>query len=202
MGPGPGGYGGGYGPGGQPPQKSRLPLIIGVIVGAAVIALGAIFIPKLLQKDPPPPAPPLPPTAVDPNVDVTYYDSPGPTLGTKSVYDIGLGDCMLAETVEGPNADQSNIVIIGCDTPHDAEVYAAFNLTDPDYPGDEAVYNTSRELCGESFLDYVGLEPQESSLQIKMFYPVEASWAQGDRAIVCIAMDSQFYSGTLEGAYR
>ena len=49
---------------------------------------------------------------------------------------------------------------------------------------DDLVFNT----CYNTFEAYVGSTPEETSLDYTAFSPTKATWAAGDRDIICIAV--------------
>jgi len=49
---------------------------------------------------------------------------------------------------------------------------------------DDLVFDT----CYKTFEAYVGSTPEETSLDYTAFSPTKATWATGDRDIICIAV--------------
>lgn len=102
-----------------------------------------------------------------------------------------VGECLNVEELNSQlgGAEQGEITelpTVDCAEEHDAEVFSAFDLEEGDYPGDEAV-QTEAERCLTDFEDYVGTTYEESSLAVVQLYPLEQTWEQGDREILCIA---------------
>ena len=73
-----------------------------------------------------------------------------------------------------------------CDLPHEAEVYATFDLTDRDCPGDDAVDKEAYEGCRERLLNHPNA-PADPSVLLGHLYPTEGLWAIGDRRVACMA---------------
>ncbi len=78
-------------------------------------------------------------------------------------FDLEVGDCLIyAETLQR----------VSCSKPHDAEVIDAFDMPGTTYPGDNAVGEYGQQNCPVDTDQYL--------------FPVEETWAIGDRLIVCL----------------
>ena len=122
-------------------------------------------------------------------------------IGTKSIFEIGPGDCLLYVDVDQvPNT----MPIYECNAPHDAEVFAEKYMTEALFPGSDATREQAQAYCLEQFTSYVGLPWEQSALELYYYYPTEGTWnsAMQDRLITCIVYDSAYYTGTLAGANR
>ena len=119
---------------------------------------------------------------------------------TVSVFDLAVGDCF-----DEPTADDLVIRVpeAACDEPHDHEVFHIESLPDGDAPADDEIAEAARQACLEPFATFVGLPWIESSLDYRWLAPTEASWADGDREVVCFVSDPAGpVAGTLAGAAR
>ncbi len=92
--------------------------------------------------------------------------------------------------MKGPAEEEAtySVVVIGCDEPHDREVYALFDLTGSEFPGAEAVTQEGLEGCVARFADYVGTSFETSELDAFSLAPTAESWELGDRGVVCLTM--------------
>lgn len=52
-------------------------------------------------------------------------------------------------------------------------------------PADHVVNTLGTRLCDAAFAAYVGVPPEDSSLNVAWYKPTEASWAKGDRSLTC-----------------
>jgi len=95
-----------------------------------------------------------------------------------------VGQCVLVP----PNSQVTPVAPTECTEAHTGEVYSVTTLKNDTMPSrdemDELVYNT----CYETFEAYVGSTPEETSLDYTAFSPTKATWATGDRDIICIAV--------------
>lgn len=127
-------------------------------------------------------------------------ESDAPDGETQDVFDVGLGDC-----ISNFNAEEqvSELTVIPCEEEHDQEVFGVFEVPDGDFPGSEAFEAQVTTDCVAEFANFVGLDYNESALDIQWLEPTEESWAQGDRELVCTVLDPAGpVTGTLEGANR
>ncbi len=212
-----GGTGGGYGGGGyqpQPPKKNNAALIAIGVVAVAVIALAAIFLPRLLggSSDPTPTVAASPTQTTEPtqttgtteptqSMEAPAVSDQPVQIGTRDVFDIAPGDCMLYVDVDQiPNS----MPLYDCTAPHDAEVYDEFVMTQGSYPGEETTQAQAEQYCLDRFQPYVGTAYDQSALYLYYYYPTDGTWnsAAQDRLITCIVYDTAYYTGLLQGSNR
>lgn len=117
------------------------------------------------------------------------------------VFALEVGDCF--DDPEGPIEQVADVPIVGCEHPHDNEVYAIVELEDGGFPGDTAVAEQAQDGCIERFEAYVGVPYRDSELFATWLFPTEASWQEGDREVVCVlfAQDEPL-EGSMRGAAR
>lgn len=82
--------------------------------------------------------------------------------------------------------DLSETAPADCEGPHTSEVIGTHDLEGDAFPGDEAIEETFGELCPRTFTVYVGSDVESSSLTMWYVAPNEATWALGDRELVCV----------------
>jgi hypothetical protein len=117
------------------------------------------------------------------------------------VFTIAVGDCLNDGGAEG---EISSVPIIECDEPHDTEVFDRIILDDGEYPGKEAVIAKANAACESAFDSFVGIAYAESAFDFSYYYPTAASWATGDREILCLIFDpaGKIETGSLSGVAR
>lgn len=89
---------------------------------------------------------------------------------------------------------------VPCSEPHDAEFIGPATLgaaADP-YPGDNEVISLTAERCLEKFEPWVGIDYEESALDIALIYPTGDHWRAGGRTAQCfiVAFDGSKLTGT------
>ncbi|WP_167736584.1 septum formation family protein [Nocardioides sp. 1609] len=111
------------------------------------------------------------------------------------VLDLEVGDCVNAP--EEIKAQVSDIATVPCDEPHDQEAYAVADYEPADqdvdgdvFPGDDALTAFADGRCAEEFKGYVGVDYLDSQLYFTYLYPSPRSWQSGDRAVVCLVLES------------
>jgi hypothetical protein len=103
-----------------------------------------------------------------------------------SAFEIKVGDCLNDADVSG---EVETVPVIACTEPHDSEAYASIILDDGDFPGPDAVDAAAQDGCLGSFEEYVGTAYENSMFEISYYYPTAATWANGDREILCTLYD-------------
>ena len=111
-----------------------------------------------------------------------------PSAGARGAFSIQLGDCLKEPGAGGTEAEE--VAPVPCDQPHEAEVYARFDLPDGPFPGGPAVTAAAEGRCAAEFAAYVGKPVTESMLEFYTFQPTESTWnAQSDREVLCVVTD-------------
>ncbi|KQY23110.1 hypothetical protein ASD16_11055 [Cellulomonas sp. Root485] len=119
------------------------------------------------------------------------------------VFSLQVGDCLNDASQSEEVEEVSSVPTVPCDQPHDSESYAATDMPEGEYPGDQAIIDASDTFCYEQFATFVGLSYDESSLELASFFPTPESWAEGDREIMCfISSPDGQVTGTLAAAAR
>jgi hypothetical protein len=120
--------------------------------------------------------------------------------GSVDAFNIHVGDCF--DDPSSTYGDEiSSLPGVPCAEPHDNEVYALVNVTMPEYPGEDAMWDHANDECLKRFEGFVGLEYESSSLDIYTMYPSTESWKQDDREVVCALYDMNVekLEGSMQG---
>ena len=123
--------------------------------------------------------------------------------GDVRVNAVRIGDCFNDSAPAG-EVDESVVVVLAvpCVEPHDNEAFHLGSLVDGEFPGVEAVKGQVFEACVTQFESFVGMNYDESSLDVAYIYPSAASWGEGDRGFVCAVydLDKAKLTGTMRGS--
>lgn len=129
-------------------------------------------------------------------------DEPGGEITAASdadVFSLQVGDCFSAADTAA--SEVTEIPVVPCGEPHDAEIYAETTLPEGDYPGDDEVLRLAEEFCVGEYEAFVGLAYEESRHASWPFTPTQDGWeVQGDRVVQCVVdtMGAEI-TGSLEG---
>lgn len=131
--------------------------------------------------------------------DNTVRDESGAIIesGGLGALSIQIGDC-----VNLPDSDYvESLEALPCTAAHDAEAFEAFDMSDGDFPGDEAVQDAAIAGCYDAFEPFVGVAYEDSVLGMYWLYPTPETWDEyDDREILCMVTD---YDGSkLTGSMR
>lgn len=134
-------------------------------------------------------------TAAPPSTTATTAapTSTAPAGPAVPVVELAVGDCFdEAEVRQDEPSLLQQVYAVDCDEPHRNEVYAVVEYgADGDaYPGNGPLAEFAQDRCVGAFEDAVGAEVDRTPYAIGTVYPDEASWATGDRAVVCVLFDA------------
>lgn len=167
----------------EPPKKGRS--LVGILVVVAVIAVigvGGYFLYNSIFKP-------------GNGGSVGDVDS----VQTVPALDMRAGNCI--ETISSIGMVEE-VGLVPCAQPHQAEVFAEYEITDDDFAGENAYDTQADEFCYSeaiSLADQYGYSDELlSSLDLQYFVPSQDTWNAGDRLIVCLVRGS---SGDLTGSY-
>jgi len=115
-------------------------------------------------------------------------DEPGGEITAASdadVFSLQVGDCFSA--ADTATSEVSEVPVVPCDEPHDAEIYAETTLPAGDFPGDDEVLRLADEYCLAAYEAFVGVAADESEHVAWPFTPTQDGWeVQGDRVVQCV----------------
>jgi len=99
-----------------------------------------------------------------------------------SVFDLRVGDCFDDQSLD---VEQTEVPLVDCSLPHDNELYFEYAMTDPAFPGGDAVLDNSLLQCVAEFDGFVGFAYADSALDVFPITPTAESWVEGDRTVYC-----------------
>ena len=119
-----------------------------------------------------------------------------------SVFELKTGDCF-----NRPGSDEvSDVKSVDCAKPHDYEIFGGVDQpgdAEAAYPGASAIEEASNVECAALFEPFVGTAYDDSELYIYYLAPTAASWAEGDREILCaLYLQDEQLTGSMEGSAR
>lgn len=121
--------------------------------------------------------------------------------GQGSVFSLPVGTCFDDQDA----TEISSVPVVDCSEPHDNEVFALIDYGETDtYPGSDQMEQIGNDRCITLFASYVGIDYGASVLEVFPITPTEASWADGDREIICALYNADLskLTGSMQGAER
>ncbi|TDD45150.1 DUF4190 domain-containing protein [Kribbella antibiotica] len=112
-----------------------------------------------------------------PIVALVLRDSPPPTVRPAA---LNVGDCVKSLT----DADLSAVTVVPCSGPNGGEVYAVFELTAGNWPGEVAVQANGRKGCNDRWL--ASKRQADERSEVHFVYPTEANWNLVSRRVTCL----------------
>jgi|GEM_PF-1132250 len=115
--------------------------------------------------------------------------------GIVTATDVEVGDCLR----EIPSTTEVlTVSTISCEEEHAGEVFAVLTMPDGDFPG-PAVVERFADKCSPELANYSPEAMTDDEVQLYVLYPTAETWAQGDRAVTCVATLDPPRAGTLKG---
>ena len=105
--------------------------------------------------------------------------------GNVSAGNIKVGACFTdtsATTV-------TTIKTVSCTKTHDSEVFDNQVVTSDSYPTSDEWDAFAQQYCLPAFASYVGIDYNDSVLNIGYYIPDSNSWSHGDKTLTCYATD-------------
>jgi hypothetical protein len=113
---------------------------------------------------------------------------------TVSATEVNAGDCL-------KELPDSGLVITvnttACSEPHTGEIFSVMTMPDGDFPGTFAIEEYQHK-CAPELADYSPEAAKDPDVGLFVLYPSEDSWAQGDRAVTCVATTDSPRTGTFK----
>ena len=88
--------------------------------------------------------------------------------------------------------------VVPCEQPHNGEVFTVLTMSDGDFPGQAAI-EEYQGRCEPELAVYSPAAAVDPAVGLFVLYPTEESWADGDRAVTCIATSESDRTGSLNG---
>jgi hypothetical protein len=121
--------------------------------------------------------------------------------GDLSAFSFREGDCW-----NDPPLDEvvKTVDAVPCTAPHDAEVYAVYDVDFDEFPGDDEIGAAAEAGCIERFAAFAGIDYASSTLEVVYLNPTKESWdTEDDRSAVCSVSDPAApATGSLRNAAR
>jgi hypothetical protein len=95
-----------------------------------------------------------------------------------AVFSLRVGDCI--DLVPAG----SEVHVVSCTKPHDAEVFGTFRLSGP-WPGDTVVRQRAGTGCATRLSRYLNPQLADSNLTQSYVFPGQQAWVSGQRTVVC-----------------
>lgn len=104
--------------------------------------------------------------------------------GEVQVENLRTGDCV-NQLVEGD--DINRLPRVECSEPHQGEVVGKFSLEGSTFPGEDSVNEQAESRCFDLLDEYSPSTKDDDTIGLYYVIPTRASWAQGDREVICMA---------------
>jgi len=145
-----------------PQRRSAAPIIVAVAIIVLVCAIVGLFMWHPWQKS-----------------DTT------PSSGNVDAGNIKVGACFTDNSV----ISVTTIKTVDCSQTHDSEVFFNQVVTSDSYPTSDQWDAFAQQYCLPAFASYVGIDYDNSVLNIGYYIPDSNSWSDGDKTLTCYATE-------------
>jgi hypothetical protein len=114
------------------------------------------------------------------------------TYRPAAVFRLRPGECV------NTTASSLTFTMLSCTSPHDAEVFATYQLTGS-WPGTAGVQQEASNGCASRFSSYLNPQLATAALSQEFVYPNQSAWQAGERTVICEVSSSD---GKLTGSVR
>jgi hypothetical protein len=118
--------------------------------------------------------------------------------GRASVLALRVGDCLPEADLIG---EQRTVELVTCSKPHQVEVFAVFDL-EGEFTTAEEVGQLADAGCFDRFEAYVGVPPEQSSLNVYDLVPPTKTSFRQDPSVSCLLIADDPLTGTMKGSKR
>ena len=122
--------------------------------------------------------------------------------GDLSSLELRVGDCFDLKDATAEYID--DVDARPCSETHEYEVFLVQDMPGGDFPSEATFDAYVADACLPAFATFVGLEYEQSELEIFYLVPSEDSWSEGDRAVMCAVYHPRIdeLTGSLKGSAR
>jgi hypothetical protein len=110
--------------------------------------------------------------------------------GHLNVFSLHTGDCFQNPTGSQPDQGMTQVTAVSCASPHNAQVISQLPVSGSAYPGDAAFRAQALPGCKASITTVVDSSKVTATMKLLWIYPLPQSWADGQRTISCLIVDS------------
>lgn len=105
--------------------------------------------------------------------------------GGLGAFTMRVGDCVQVPAEEMVESMEA----VPCAEPHDAQVFAKFDVADAPEYGQSRVDDEAGQGCYERWSSAIGtVYEEDAELDIQLLTPTSESWGEGDREVVCMVV--------------
>jgi hypothetical protein len=110
--------------------------------------------------------------------------------GQVDVFSLQVGDCFQNPPAIQTALGVTSVTAVPCTTPHNAQIFAQLNATDPAYPGSQALLDETAHGCQAREAASLDKSKITNTMTLHFLFPEPDSWTNGRRTLTCFVLDS------------
>jgi hypothetical protein len=114
----------------------------------------------------------------------------GPDRGSVNVFHLRPGQCFHNPSAGRTVSGVTQVSVVPCTVPHDAQVFAVFRARGNAFPGEPALRRQAAAGCRSRLAGNVDKSKLRRGMGLRFLFPAEASWGKGQRNISCFILNT------------
>jgi Domain of unknown function (DUF4190)/Septum formation len=110
------------------------------------------------------------------------------TPASVNVFSLPVGTCF--DNPSGSLFSINSVTPIACTKPHNAQVFAQFNVKGTSFPGTAAMERRADNGCNARITGHLDQSKITSAMSLHFIFPRQLAWDSGQRRISCLVADS------------
>jgi uncharacterized protein DUF4190/putative regulator of septum formation len=116
---------------------------------------------------------------------------PGSGRGSVSVFHLQPGQCFHNPATGRTVPGVTQVSVVPCTVPHDAQVFAVFRARGNAFPGESALRHRAAVGCRSRLAGNVDKTKLRRGMGLRFLFPAEASWGKGQRNVTCFILNTR-----------
>jgi Domain of unknown function (DUF4190)/Septum formation len=105
-----------------------------------------------------------------------------------NVFSLPVGTCF--DNPSGSLFSINSVTPIACTKPHNAQVFAQFNVKGTSFPGTTAMERRADNGCNARITGHLEQSKVTSTMSLHFIFPRQLSWDSGQRRVSCLIVDA------------
>lgn len=115
----------------------------------------------------------------------------GSDRGSVNVFHLQPGQCFHNPSAGRTVFGVTQVSVVPCTEPHDAQVFAVFRARGTAFPGETVLRRQAAAGCRSRLAGNVDKSKLRRGMDLRFLFPAEASWGKGQRNISCFILNTR-----------
>lgn len=129
--------------------------------------------------------------ASSPQQSESLGSSPGSGRGSVSVFQLQPGQCFHNPAAGRAVFGVTQVSVVPCTVPHDAQVFAVFRAHGQAFPGQAGLRHQAATGCRSRVAGNVDKTKIRRGMSLRFLFPAAGSWGNGQRRVTCFILNTR-----------